>query len=491
MGKPLVIVESPAKAKTIGRFLKDEYRVEACIGHIRDLPDPKKGAKVPAKYKKESWARLGINVEDGFKPLYVLTDRGKEQVKFLKTCLSEAPALYLATDEDREGEAIAWHLVEALAPDVPIFRLAFHEITDQAIRDALAQPRTLNMEVVEAQETRRIVDRLFGYNISPLLWRKVRPKLSAGRVQSVAVRLVVERERERMRFHAAKWWDLSAEFASDAGNYEGVLTEFDGSRIAVSRDFEPTTGDLKPGAQLHRLDEASAIALQAQLKTEPAVIARLEEKDFTERPHPPFTTSTLQQEVNRRFRWPAQKTMRTAQRLYENGWITYMRTDSTNLSKEALQAARSYIGSEYGNEYAPESPRRYKTKSSGAQEAHEAIRPAGQSFKSIANCRRECEADQAKLYELIFKRTVACQMVDARGTRAVMETAIGKALFRSSGKVYKFDGYRAAYIQTEITNTVELGRGDNASELPTFLKEAASNSQTSRFESTQPNRSLD
>jgi DNA topoisomerase-1 len=464
MGKPLVIVESPAKARTIRGFLSDDYRVEACVGHIRDLPE--KGADIPAAYKKKPWARIAVDVDNDFKPLYVLTTRGKEQVKMLKGLLADAPALYLATDEDREGEAIAWHLVEALSPKVPIYRLAFHEITKQAILAALETPREVDMQMVQAQETRRIVDRLFGYNVSPLLWRKVKPKLSAGRVQSVAVRLVVERERERMIFKEAQWWDLAATMQAEKGSFESALVEVDGSRVAVGRDFDPTTGQLKKKGDLVHLQQESAEALLAELEGQPAVVSRLEEKDFKERPHPAFTTSTLQQEANRRFRWSGKRTMSVAQRLYEAGWITYMRTDSTNLSSEALDAARSHIQSEFGADYLPETPRFYKTKSQSAQEAHEAIRPAGQHLRSVGECAQTMEEEQVRLYELIFKRTVACQMVDARGTRAVLDTTVGRALFRASGKVYRFAGYRAAYVETPESNAVKLGRGEADGELP-------------------------
>jgi DNA topoisomerase-1 len=486
MGKPLVIVESPAKARTIRGFLGDAYRVEACVGHIRDLPE--KGSDIPAAFKKQAWARIAVDVDNDYKPLYVLTTRGKEQVKMLKGLLADAPALYLATDEDREGEAIAWHLVEALSPKVPIYRLAFHEITKQAILAALDAPRQVDMQMVQAQETRRIIDRLFGYNVSPLLWRKVKPKLSAGRVQSVAVRLVVERERERMAFRKAQWWDLAATMQAEDGSFASALVEVDGTRVAVGRDFDPTTGKLKKEGELVHLFQEAAEALLAELEGLPAVVSRMEETDFTERPYPAFTTSTLQQEANRRFRWTGKRTMSVAQRLYEAGWITYMRTDSTALSTEALDAARAYISQEFGTEYLPEKPRFYKTKSQSAQEAHEAIRPAGQHLRSVGECAQSMEKDQVRLYELIFKRTLACQMVDARGSRTVLDTTVGKALFRASGKVYRFAGYRAAYVQTLESNAVKLGRGETDGELPAVEEGQSLNVETlsARPHTTQP-----
>ena len=444
MGKPLVIVESPAKAKTIGKFLGDEYVVEACVGHIRDLPQ---GAdQVPAKYKGLPWARHGVDVENDFSPLYVLTTRGKDSIKTLKGFLKDAPSLYVATDEDREGEAIAWHLLEALKPKVPVHRLVFHEITEKAIRSALAGPRELDMDLVRAQETRRIVDRLFGYDVSPVLWRKIKPRLSAGRVQSVSVRLVVERERARMAFVSAKWWGLTADFGLDSGKYSGVLHTIDGTRVANSKDFDPNTGTLKAGSKTKILVEDDALALQDSIRGKEAQIVSVTDKGFTERPSPPFTTSSLQQEANRKFRWSAKRTMSIAQKLYENGWITYMRTDSTNLSAQATAAARGLIGESYGDKYLPSSPRKYSTSSAGAQEAHEAIRPAGERFKTLSQA-ASLDPEQAKLYELIWKRTVACQMSDATGVRRAVETKIAGAVFRSRGKSYEFVGFRKAYVE--------------------------------------------
>lgn len=444
MGKPLVIVESPAKARTIGRYLGDSYEVQACVGHVRDLPES--ASQIPASAKGQPWARLGVNVEENFQPLYVLTTRGRESVKNLKAALKDAPALYLATDEDREGEAIAWHLVEALKPKVPTHRLVFHEITEKAIRRALSTPRELDLDLVRAQETRRIIDRLYGYDVSPVLWRKVKPQLSAGRVQSVAVRLVVERERKRIAFVSAQWWGLSAQFSTPLGTYDGQLQSLDGKKTAVGRDFDPNTGTLKANSKVEILDQARAKALESSLKGKEGTILSVEDKKFQEKPSPPFTTATLQQEANRKLKWSAKRTMSVAQKLYENGWITYMRTDSTNLSSQALNAARSLIERDFGAEYVPASPRIYTTKSQGAQEAHEAIRPAGEAFKSKAQCAQERSQEEARLYELIWKRTVACQMENANGVRRTLDTKVDEAVFRSRGKVYNFPGFRLAYI---------------------------------------------
>ena len=447
MPKPLVIVESPAKARTISRFLGSGYQVEASIGHIRDLPES--AADIPKSYKGKKWARTAVDVDNDFKPLYVLTTRGREQVKKLKAMLANASVLYLATDEDREGEAIAWHLTQALKPKVPIQRLVFHEITKAAITRSLQSARPIDMNLVAAQEARRIVDRLFGYNVSPVLWKKVKPRLSAGRVQSVAVRLVVERERARMRFVSASWWDLSASF--DAGEpYDGTLVEVDGKRLATGRDFDATTGKLKT-AKATLLDEPGARALSAALADGTAKVDRVQRRPFREKPAAPFTTSKLQQEANRKFRWAAKRTMGVAQRLYENGWITYMRTDSTTLSPEALNAARSLIQKSFGPTYLPSQPRTYATKTKGAQEAHEAIRPAGENFRSIDDCRRALGSDEARLYELIWNRTVASQMTDATGERVSLDTLIqgsGRSgLFRTRGKTYDFRGFRAVYTR--------------------------------------------
>jgi DNA topoisomerase I len=446
MGKPLVIVESPAKARTISRYLGDSYEVLASIGHVRDLPQ--NASQVPESHRGTAWARLGVNVEKDFQPLYVLTARGRETVKALRSAMKTAPALYLATDEDREGEAIAWHLLEALKPPkkLPVYRLVFHEVTEKALKAALASPRELDRDLVEAQETRRIIDRLYGYNVSPVLWRKVRPKLSAGRVQSVAVRLVVNREKQRMAFVSGTWWGLNAKFSTTQGDYNGVLQTIDGTRVATGRDFDANTGALKNNSSTRILGVEEARALETSLLDGAAKILKVEDKDFSERPAPPFTTATLQQEANRKLKWSAKRTMSVAQKLYENGWITYMRTDSTSLSDQALAAARSLISKSFGEAYVPGQPRLYTKKARGAQEAHEAIRPAGDEFKSIEQCRSERIKDESRLYELIWMRTVACQMNDARGSRRTLDTQAGPAMFRSRGKVYNFAGFRLAYI---------------------------------------------
>ncbi|MGL6196864.1 MAG: type I DNA topoisomerase, partial [Thermoguttaceae bacterium] len=378
-GNALVIVESPAKARTIGNFLGKSYAVEASIGHVRDLP---KGAKeIPEQYKKESWARLGVNVNSEFEPIYVVSDDKKKQIKKLKDLLKTSDAVYLATDEDREGEAISWHLLEVLQPKVPVHRLVFHEITKEAIDEALAHPRKVDDDLVRAQETRRIIDRLYGYEVSPLLWYKVAPKLSAGRVQSVAVRLIVQRERERIAFRSATYWDLLGSFATlpDNGNkqFNATLTSVGGRKIPSGKDFDPNTGKLLNSSFL-LLDENAVKELKDRLgNAGPAKVRKVENKPYTNRPYAPFTTSTLQQEANRKLGFTARTTMSVAQSLYENGYITYMRTDSTNLSREAITAARNLVLSSYGKEYLPDSPRIYSTKVKNAQEAHEAIRPAG------------------------------------------------------------------------------------------------------------------
>ncbi|MFN3198865.1 MAG: type I DNA topoisomerase [Bradymonadia bacterium] len=445
-------MESPAKAKTIGKYLGDGFHVEASVGHVRDLPETARD--IPESVKKEKWARTGVNVEKDFDPLYVLTTRGRETIKKLKPLVKQAPEIYLATDEDREGEAIAWHLFEVLKPKVPVKRMVFHEITPRAIKAAMAAPRTLDMQLVRAQETRRIIDRLFGYNVSPVLWRKVRPKLSAGRVQSVAVRLIVARERARLKFVAASWWDLDAKFTTDKGPYQGTLTELGGQRLAQGRDFDPDTGKLKSSGDNAPLilDEATATAIAKALEGVTGAVSEVTRTPFKERPSPPFTTSTLQQEANRKLRWSARRTMNAAQRLYENGWITYMRTDSTHLSPEAINLARNTITSRYGAQFLPPSPRYYKTSAKGAQEAHEAIRPAGDTIKDPSACARDLGDDEARLYSLIVKRTLACQMADATGVRMTLDTEVptpthGAARFRATGKSYTFQGFRRAYIE--------------------------------------------
>ncbi len=442
----LVIVESPAKARTIGNFLGKSYSVEASIGHVRDLP---KGTKdLPEEYKKEKWARLGVNVDSEFEPIYLVQDDKKKQIKKLKDLLKTADAVYLATDEDREGEAISWHLLEVLQPKVPVHRLVFHEITKSAIDEALAHPRSINNDLVRAQETRRIVDRLYGYEVSPLLWYKVRPKLSAGRVQSVAVRLIVQRERERIAFKSATYWDLLGIFSPESGKpLNTTLLSVGGLKIPEGKDFDSNTGSLSKPAAFLLLDEEKVLALKERLKQGTAKVAKVEEKPYSTRPYPPFTTSTLQQEANRKLGFTARQTMSLAQSLYENGHITYMRTDSTNLSREAIGAARNLVRSQYGEEFLPESPRYYSTKVKNAQEAHEAIRPAGNVFALPDHLRNRLSFDEFRLFDLIWKRTVASQMKDATGWRKTINVELDDAIFEVSGKTIDFAGYLRAYVE--------------------------------------------
>lgn len=444
-GNSLVIVESPAKARTIGKFLGQGFTVEASIGHIRDLPQ---GAKeVPAEYKDKDWAYLGVDVDQDFKPIYVISADRKKQVTKLRSALKEATDLYLATDEDREGEAISWHLCEVLKPKVPVHRLVFHEITEEAIREALENPRAIDAGLVKAQETRRILDRLYGYEVSPLLWRKIGPKLSAGRVQSVAVRLIVERERERRAFVSATYWDLLGQFATtDEAEFAATLVSLDGRRIPSGKDFDPKTGRLKD-PNLLLLDREQAAALAARLKLAAFRVAALEDRPYTTRPAAPFTTSTMQQEANRKLGFTARKTMQVAQSLYENGYITYMRTDSTTLAKVAIDAARDLVRSEYGEAYLPDRPRVYSSKVKNAQEAHEAIRPAGHPFKLPEAVRHELNHDQFRLFDLIWKRTIASQMADARGHRITLTVEGGGAAFQVSGKTIDFPGFLRAYVE--------------------------------------------
>ena len=437
----LVIVESPAKAKTIAGYLGDGYVVESSIGHIRDLPN--RAADIPAAAKKEPWARLGVNVDDAFQPLYVVDPDKKKKVDELKRELKGATELLLATDEDREGEAIAWHLLEVLKPKVPVRRMVFHEITRDAIERALSETREIDKDLVDAQETRRILDRLYGYEVSPVLWKKVMQGLSAGRVQSVATRLVVERERERMSFVAASYWDIVGTF--EPGTFEARLVAVDGRRVAQGRDFGDD-GRLK--SDILALDEDAARTLATALTGSPFAVRSVEEKPYTRRPAAPFMTSTLQQEASRKLRFSSQTTMRVAQRLYENGYITYMRTDSTTLSESALTAARSQAAQLYGAEFVPAAPRRYERKVKNAQEAHEAIRPAGDEFRMPAEVQRELSRDEHALYELVWKRTVASQMEDARGQTASLRLGAtasdGRdAEFGASGTVITFRGFLA------------------------------------------------
>jgi DNA topoisomerase-1 len=442
--RKLVIVESPAKAKTIAGYLGNDYMVESSIGHVRDLPHS--AAEVPAAQKQEPWARLGVNVEHDFEPLYVVDPKKKTVVSELRAKLRSADELLLATDEDREGEAIAWHLVEVLQPKVPVRRMVFHEITKPAIERALAETREIDDRLVDAQETRRILDRLYGYEVSPVLWRKVMKGLSAGRVQSVATRLVVERERERIEFRAAEYWDIVA--ALDPGGFEARLVSVDERKVAQGRDFA-RSGELVT-ADAVQLDEDAARSLAAALEHAAFAVRSVERKPYTRRPAAPFMTSTLQQEASRKLRFSAQHTMRVAQRLYESGFITYMRTDSTSLAEVAIAAAREQARSLYGADSVPAEPRQYNRKVKNAQEAHEAIRPAGDRFRTPDTVRSQLERDEAALYDLIWKRTLASQMADARGetvsVRVAARAADGReAEFGTAGTVITFRGFMLAY----------------------------------------------
>lgn len=473
-GRRLVIVESPAKAKTIGGYLGAGYVVESSIGHIRDLP--RNAADVPASHKHLAWAKTGVDVDNGFETLYVISQDKKQQVAKLKALLKNADELYLATDEDREGEAIAWHLLETLQPKVPVHRMVFHEITKSAIQAAVDNPRELDRALVDAQETRRVLDRLYGYSVSPVLWKKVLGGLSAGRVQSVATRIVVERERARMRFTNADYWDLEGVFVVPEARQQGTVTgtqddptapraltatlvSVDGTRLASGRDFDPDTGQLT--REVLQLDEASARSLEERLADAAFAVRSVEDKPYTRKPYAPFMTSTLQQEGGRKLRMSAQRVMQTAQRLYENGHITYMRTDSVNLSETAVNAARRQARDLYGPEYVPEAPRRYTSKSKNAQEAHEAIRPSGDVFRTPGELAREVSTDELRLYELIWQRTVASQMTDARGVTASVRlgarTADGtETEFAASGKVITFPGFLRAYVEGSDDPEAEL-----------------------------------
>lgn len=448
MGHTLVIVESPTKARTIRGFLPKDFRVEASMGHVRDLPN--NASEIPAAHKGEKWANLGVNTANDFEPLYVVPKDKKKVVKELKDALKGADQLLLATDEDREGESISWHLLQLLAPKVPAKRMVFHEITKEAIGRALDQTRELDMELVHAQETRRILDRLVGYTLSPLLWKKVAWGLSAGRVQSVAVRLLVQRERARRAFRSGSYWDLKARLEQGGGGFEAKLSHLAGERIAGGGDFDESTGALKPGSKVRLLAEADARALQQAVEAAPWRVAAVEEKPTVRKPVAPFTTSTLQQEANRKLRLSARETMRTAQGLYERGFITYMRTDSVHLSDQAIGAARSCVEAKYGKDYLSPSPRQFSTKARNAQEAHEAIRPAGESFRDPAAT--GLDGRDLALYELIWKRTVASQMADARLTMMSVDLevdggALGLASFRASGKRIDFAGFFRAYVE--------------------------------------------
>ncbi|MFF9408899.1 type I DNA topoisomerase [Streptomyces anandii] len=460
-GRRLVIVESPAKAKTIKGYLGPGYVVEASVGHIRDLPNG--AAEVPEKYTGEV-RRLGVDVEHDFQPIYVINADKKAQVKKLKDLLKDSDELFLATDEDREGEAIAWHLQEVLKPKIPVKRMVFHEITKDAIRAAVANPRQLNQRLVDAQETRRILDRLYGYEVSPVLWKKVMPRLSAGRVQSVATRLVVERERERMAFRSAEYWDLTGTFStgragdpSDPSSLVARLQSVDGRRVAQGRDFD-SLGQLKSANTLH-LDETNARALAAALENTRFSVRSVESKPYRRSPYAPFRTTTLQQEASRKLGFGAKATMQIAQKLYENGYITYMRTDSTTLSDTAVSAARAQVTQLYGADYLPPQPRTYAGKVKNAQEAHEAIRPSGDRFRTPAET--GLTGDQFKLYELIWKRTVASQMKDATGNSVTVRiggtAADGRDVeFTASGKTITFHGFLKAYVEGADDPNAEL-----------------------------------
>ena len=464
--KSLVIVESPTKAKTIRKFLSKDFLVDSSYGHIRDLPASAK--EIPAKHKKEKWANLGINTDDDFEPLYVVSSEKKKVVKKLKDLLSDVDELILATDEDREGEGIAWHILEVLKPKVPVKRMVFHEITKEAIEDALTNFRDINMHLVDAQETRRVIDRLAGYTISPLLWKKIAPGLSAGRVQSVAVELIVQRERERMRFRSGSYWDLRAVVRKSGEKmaFTADLQYLDGTRLATGKDFDESTGKLSKPKSVILLDEKQAKALQSVLKSGNWLVSDLDTTTQERSPGPPFTTSTLQQESNRKFGMSAKDTMRTAQKLYEEGFITYMRTDSTSLSGQAINAARSAVETMYGSEYLYKTVRSYSKKAKGAQEAHEAIRPAGSHFKTPQDS--GLSGRELKLYDLIWKRTIASQMANARleFTNVTITASIDsakndeikfkEATFRASGKKILFPGYFRAYVEGSDDPAAEI-----------------------------------
>ena len=443
MAHTLVIVESPTKARTIRGFLPKGFKVEASMGHVRDLPN--NASEIPASAKGQKWANLGVNTEADFEPLYVVPKDKKKTVRELKDALKGADQLLLATDEDREGESISWHLLQLLAPKVPVKRMVFHEITKEAIAKALDQTRDLDMELVHAQETRRILDRLVGYTLSPLLWKKVAWGLSAGRVQSVAVRLLVQRERARRAFRSGSYWDLKAKLEQAGAVFEAKLSHVAGKRVASGNDFDESTGGLKAGTDVRLLTEADARALAERVAKAPWSVDQVEEKPTVRKPVPPFTTSTLQQEANRKLRLSARETMRCAQGLYERGFITYMRTDSVHLSDQAISASRSCVQTLYGKEYLSKAPRQFSTKARNAQEAHEAIRPSGESFRTPGET--GLDGRDLALYELIWKRTVASQMAEARLTMLAVDLSSGDASFRASGKRIDFPGFFRAYVE--------------------------------------------
>ncbi len=469
----LVIVESPTKARKLAGYLGSSYIVESSRGHIRDLP--RAAADVPAKFKSEPWARLGVNVDADFEPLYIISPEKKSTVTELKGLLKDVDELYLATDGDREGEAIAWHLLETLKPRIPVKRMVFHEITRPAILEAAENPRDLDIDLVDAQETRRILDRLYGYEVSPVLWKKVAPKLSAGRVQSVATRIIVQRERDRMAFRSASYWDIVARLDASVSDpqaqpptFTARLSTVDGLRVATGRDFD-SLGSLRKADEVVVLDQAAATALATGLQGAQLSVASVEEKPYTRRPYAPFMTSTLQQEAGRKLRFSSERTMSIAQRLYENGYITYMRTDSTTLSESAIEAARTQARQLYGAEYVAASPRQYTRKVKNAQEAHEAIRPAGETFATPDAVRHELSGDEFRLYELVWQRTVASQMADARGTTLSLRingASDGRpVVFSATGRTLTFAGFLKAYVET--VDELAGGEADDAeSRLP-------------------------
>jgi DNA topoisomerase I len=480
-GTRLVIVESPAKARTIAGYLGKGYVVESSIGHIRDMPD--KAAEIPEKYRAQPWARLGVDVDNDFQALYVVPSDKKQQVSKLKSLLKDADELYLATDEDREGEAIAWHLKEELKPKVPTKRMVFHEITPEAIARAIANPTELNDGKVDAYQTRRVLDRLYGYEVSPVLWKKVMPRLSAGRVQSVATRLVVDRERERIAFRSASYWDLEADFATakhgterlpdDPTVFTATLQSVDGKRVAQGRDFT-SVGELRDAGQVLHLDGESAGALAVRLRDASFSVSSVERKPYRRSPYAPFRTTTLQQEASRKLGYTAKYTMSVAQRLYEEGYITYMRTDSITLSQTAIDAARNQARELYGADYVPDAPRTYASKVKNAQEAHEAIRPAGDRFRTPAQVAKVgLRGDHLRLYDLIWKRTVACQMKDATGESVSVKvagtsTAGERAEFGASGKIITFYGFLKAYVESNDDSAVD--RDDQERRLPVLAE---------------------
>ncbi len=442
--KTLVVVESPTKARTIKKFLGKDYVVESCMGHVRDLPQSAKD--IPEKFKKLPWSNLGVNVDKDFDPIYCIPKNKTKIVKELKALLKDADELILATDEDREGESISWHLLELLNPKVPVKRMVFHEITKKAIQEAIDNCREVDMNLVKAQEARRVLDRLVGYTISPLLWKKVAYGLSAGRVQSVAVRLIVEKEHERLKFKQSKYWGVYSNCEKTKVKFEAKLIEVDGKKIATGKDFDPDTGQLKDSSKMIHIEEKRALTIVDEIKGKPWAVTEVEERPVSRKPAPPFITSTLQQDANRKLGLSARETMSVAQKLYERGFITYMRTDSTNLSNQAIEASRACIKDLYGSKYLPEKPREYnKKKSKGAQEAHEAIRPAGVEFVKPEDT--SLKSSQLALYDLIWKRTVACQMVNAQQNQVGVKFSVGEATFSASGMTIVFPGFLKAYVE--------------------------------------------